>query len=296
MTRKTFRLFSLALILPALVTLGACGNNDGSDDAGGGGGGQDAGPQDAGTDAGPDCSSQYMVDISGVAMVHPVTQAIDTTQTLANTSLVLAKASSILGGSSDYALKYADCTDAAMALSPESGNEVQAPFDFMQVNTAPLSLGLIGIIDDTPGGDDNFVTTATGLASPPVHDNLTDLSAFAVDKDTEAALATLLGLNAGELVQKGFILGTFLDDQGAPMEGVTVVDGSGNPISQASYPSADFSTLETGATSANGVFIVTDVALGEYTGSKDGYTFSSQQAATLQGNAFVMFLTGTPTS
>ena len=57
-------------------------------------------------------------------------------------------------------------------------------------------------------------------------------------------------------------------------------------------PPTDGRPLYTGATSANGVFVVTDVALADYTGQKTGMTFTDQQAATIANSCFVMFLIG----
>ena len=291
---STKRLATLLVALPALVLFSACsGTNNGTD----GGTTTDAGTTDAGTqDAGSTCVTQTPITIDGTVSVHPVSAAIAgaTPVTLDNTTLAMARASGLLSGNKPI-LTYSDaaCTPVMGDITPDSTDPTTATFSLQSVNADNVVLGLIAVVDNKTGNS-TFINTATGIAAPPFTSGaVSGANAFAVTAATEGALATLDGKNPGDLLSSGFILGTFVDANNAPIEGVTLTDTNGNAIPQAFYPKADFSGLTTtGATSANGVFVVSDVALADYTGSKTGMTFTDQQAATIANSCFVMFLIG----
>ena len=277
----------------------ACGPTTSTPDGGGADGGtNDAGTTDGGMDAGtPTCQQPPIVDVSGNVHLHPVTQAIDATATLNGAAFRLEDPLKALQGK-DAVLEYDDngtCAKAMAPLTPDATDPSTAPFSFQQVSMKGVSLGLIGVADDETDANDVFCDTATGLAGGPIMDNVTDVNAYAVTQATEAALATnVLGGAAGDLNADGWILGMFVDDAGNPMDGVALVDLQGNPAQGVVYPNADFTGAEQdGNTSPNGVFIVTNVPLGSFTGEKTGYTFTDQQAATSEGAVFVMFLVGT---
>ncbi len=276
----------------------ACGPTTSTPDGGSPDGGPDAGPTDGGMDAGtPTCLQPPLVDVSGTVRIHPVTQTIDPTATLNGAAFRLEDPLKALQGK-DAVLEYDDngtCTKAIATLTPDAMDPVSASFAFQQVSTKGVSLGLIGVLDDEATTNDVFCDTATGLAGGPITDDVMGVTGYAVTQATEAALATnVLGGAAGDLNADGWILGMFVDDAGNPMDGVALVDLQGNPAQGVVYPNADFSGAEQdGNTSTNGVFIVTNVALGSFTGEKTGYSFTDQQAATSEGAVFVMFLVGT---
>ena len=293
----TKRLATILVVLPAIVLFSACsGTSNGTD-----GGTPDAGTQDAGTqDAGTTCVTQTPITIDGEVDVHPVSAALaaatSTTVTLDNTTLAMARAVGLLSGNAPI-LTYSDqaCTPVMGDLTPDTADPTKATFSLQNVNADNVSLGLIAVVDNKTGSS-NFVNTATGIAAPPFTNNaVSGASAFAVTAATEQALDAAEGLTAGKLLSDGFILGMFLDSTGAPIEGVTLTDKSGNPITDAFYPKADLSgPTGTGATSASGVFVVSKANLKDYSGTKagSGLTFTDQQAATIANSCFVMCLTG----
>jgi hypothetical protein len=293
------RLATLLVALPAIVFFSACSGTSNNTDGGTDAGTQDAGTQDAGTqDAGTSCVTQTPINIDGTLAIHPVSlqlaQATSTTVTLDNTTLAMARASGLLSGNSPI-LTYSDaaCTPVMGDVTPSSTDPTTATFSYQNVNADNVVLGLIAVADNKTGNS-TFINTATGIAAPPFSNNaVSGASAFAVTAATEGALATLDGKQPGDLLTGGFILGMFIDSSGNPIQGVTLTDTSGTAISEAFYPTADFSGLTTtGATSANGVFVVSNVSLADYTGQKTGMTFTDQQAATIANSCFVMFLTG----
>ncbi|RMG16687.1 MAG: hypothetical protein D6729_10405 [Deltaproteobacteria bacterium] len=294
---KRLTLLSLALSTGLVLACGPTTSTpDGGNDAGSpDGGAGDGGGMDAGTLL--PCQEAPLVDVDGTVRIHPVTAAVDANATLDGASFRLEDPLKALQGK-DAVLEYEDngsCAKAIAPLTPDATDPSTAPFSFQQVSTKGVSLGLIGVLDDTMEGTDVFCDTASGLAGGPIADDLTGVSGYAVTQATEAHLAQVVfGGAAGDLNAAGWILGMFVDDAGNPMDGVALVDLQGNPAQGVLYPTADFMGAEQdGNTSANGVFIVTDVALGSFTGQKDGYTFTDQQAATSEGAVFVMFLVGT---
>lgn len=295
----TKRLFLVLALAPAIAFLGGCpGNGGGNNDAGvtdAGGNGNDAGTQDAGP---PDCSKGTIVAVSGTVSMHPVLKNIDPTTTLAGTNFTLLAAATLLANK-DTPLTDDQCNPATMTLVPDAVDPTTAPFDFAKVNTTSLALGLIGVANNTASGAGMFINTATGLANAQDAQagDVTGATAIAVSKAEEGTLATAAGMNPGDLVSGGFILGMFVDAQSQPVSGVTLYNegssGPTSPVATAMYPTADFSGLTTtGATSANGLFIVTDTGLLNLTGVKTGMTFASQQAAKVPSSCFVMFLAG----
>lgn len=297
---STKRLVTLFVALPAILLFAACSGGGGNNNDGGsttdGGGTNDAGTTDAGTT----CVTSSPWNLTGTVAVHPISLAIDSTATLANTTLTMDTALGLLGGSGGT-ITYSDaaCTPVTGDITPDATNAATATFSYQNVNLDTVSLGLIAVVDNSSAGS-TFVNTAIGVAPGPPYTQaeLTGLKVFAVTKSTEATLAPLDGKSAGQLTSAGFILGQFIDKNTSnPISGATLLDASSNTaVSGVIYPKADFSGVTgTGSTSSIGVFVLVGTSLANYTGQATGYTsFSSQQASTVPNSCFVMFLEGTP--
>lgn len=279
---KTWTSLLLLPLSAGLILATACGETTTETD-GGTSGGTDAGTQDSGT-------PPTLIAVSGVAAVHPVSLNIDNTLSIDGVTLTLEDPAQILAGR-DGTLKLGDGSNATITLSADATTPSQASYSFTDVDTSDIVLGLIGTMDDA---GNTYVKTSMGLAAGPQKEDLTvGHPLFVVSAATEGALSQLTGQSPGDLQTAGWILGMFIDDQGNPVDGVTLEDANG-AIADAVYPNATFDGVESdGNTSPNGLFVVWNKTLSEYTGTKTGMTCASQQAATSAGSAFIVALTCT---
>jgi hypothetical protein len=187
------------------------------------------------------------------------------------------------------ALLPGDPTPLDSTVSDADGN-----FMFECLDVGTVSLGLVLLVDDDPSGsDDDYFPTGTGVAA---FDGPEDK----VDIDTAAPMAvanTLIGglealITDLDTATNGLAMGLVVDRAtSAPIDGAVVNTAAGDPA-PVSYPTADFSGLETDDnTSANGSFVFNgEVTLSSYTAVADGYTFGEHQAATKAGFCYFMML------
>ncbi len=162
-------------------------------------------------------------------------------------------------------------------------------FDCFDVST--VSLGLVLLADD-PGFDGaggSFFPTITGIAGYADNtDKVCEDSATAmvINNQMQAGLDQIPNLDKAGV---GYIIGIVMDKSHAPIEGATVVKGDGSALDAVLYPSADFTTFDGAATSANGVYLIpTQLGLTPLMGVKDGYTWANDvfKAATVPGAAY----------
>jgi len=170
-------------------------------------------------------------------------------------------------------------------------------FAFTCVDVGEVTLGLVMLTDDDPGGtDDNFYPTGTGVKSwvnPIDKVNVENAVVFPVPNTLLAGIETLASVDADT---NGLAMGVIVDDAtGAFIDGAEVVKADATALNVA-YPTADFSGLEAdGNTSANGVFVIQDALTGitNITVNATGYTFDDDMAATKAGFIYFLVLTGT---
>lgn len=297
------------LLLPMTLGAAACGpdngGGNGSDEDTGtamdtSNGGDDTGDEDSGggdADATTEtCSLDQPTDISGQVSVHPVTSQIDSGVNLENTKVTLYTALNIIGGGLNPIQRdpgEGACVDATQTIT---STEAMASFSLSQTETADVSNGLVGMVDDSMEGDDSFVQTATGLAAadafgPDVSEYQVSSPSFAVTQATLDQLASAAGATKSDWLDNGVMLGLFVDSEGNALSGVQVGKVSGGSIestlANAVYPNSDFSDATTGAdggaTSDNGVFIVPNQDLKTFGGTKMSTADDSLDTATQQG-------------
>lgn len=263
-------------------------------------------------DVAPDveeCTLEKPIAVDGSLALHPLSLQADMNATLENTQLSLVSALGVLGGSPIVLPQGDDCSPAVETFM---SMDQMASWSFDAVDVDTVSTGLVATADDAEGSmEDNFVTTATGLAGSEIAgdmpDDVTGSQAFLLSSAAEQAIAEANGDAAGELISEGFILGMFVDSNGDPVSGIKVgtvesKDGDGNPteaaaIDKAIYPNNDLTDVTTGSdggsTSELGVFLVPSATLDDYvgtTGDMGAIASSSQQGASAAGVAFVMNL------
>jgi len=169
-------------------------------------------------------------------------------------------------------------------------------FSFECLDVGTVTLGLVLLVDDDPGGtDDDYFPTGTGVAAFTEPDG-----SDKVDIDTAAPMAvanTLIGglealITDLDTATNGLAMGLVLDGTTHnPIDGAVINTAAGDPA-PVSYPTADFTGLETDSnTSANGSFVFNGpVVLSSFTAEATGYTFGEHQAATKAGFCYFMML------
>ena len=165
-------------------------------------------------------------------------------------------------------------------------------FSFSCFDAAGISLGLILLADDAgyDGAGGNFFPTVSGIASWP--DNNAKVceegaKAMVVNATLLGGLEAALGPAGMDAVGVGFIIGSVVDANRAPLAGATVARSDGNALT-VYYPNADFSDFQA-ETAAGGVYIVIDqLSLTALIGVLDGYVWepTTFKAATIPGAAY----------
>ncbi len=287
------------------LALGACSSSSGPPADGGTGGGD--GGQDVAADAGP-----ALVTVSGTASPHPLTPLLETpTPTdfsmmavaVVDPSVVLANAAAppLKGGPLDTS--PANCPAGACAWS------------FDNVDITNISLGLVGIVQDTRTTNPLWVKTGTGAGSADfltmirmTRQPITGRILYAVSKATEGKLAAFSALVipdttivAGTLETRGFMIGTVVGKVSAgaaPVAGAVITTSAAN-LARASivYPNADFTGVGT-STAAHGTFLVVPKPVTPQTSivgtwsvtppTGDTNTWTPLTAGTTPGTAFVI--------
>lgn len=251
---------------------------------------------DAGAADGPaSCVSQTMIRVSGKVLVHPLSLAIEPGANLSAARITLKDPILTLVGK-DAELLHGDCRIASVPLTPGPA-PTEADFAFPPVDASRLSVGLIGSVDDLDPKDDRLLRASSGLAAGTPDKDLGGAIAFALTRKTEAMLAPLVKdpsgapLKPGELYARGFILGQFLSAKGEPIAGVEVVNLEGKRVPGVIYPDdALFDVTPTGTTAKHGAFVVPEAMLKSFSGNKAGYSFPTQQAASIANGCFLLTL------
>jgi hypothetical protein len=247
-----------AILVPAALTLGACGEDDEEDN--GGDGAADAGDvvedieqmdtemdteapdarpdialeedvEMADADAGqPDpCADNEICNFSGSLQVHPVTAALDSEATLGGASVSLVSASTAIGGTPE--VLQTDAGDPATQTYATSSTETMASWSFDAVDVGSVALGTVALARDSEEVEEStFLPTATGLTAGKPTEDVTEAAAFVLTQSTEGELANLIAeasdgddiQGPGDLQSEGFILLQFVDSAGEPVSGVTV--------------------------------------------------------------------------
>lgn len=251
---------------------------------------------DAGAPDGPaSCVSQTMIRVSGRVLIHPLTLGMEPSANLFTARITLKDPILTLVGK-DAELKHGDCRIATVPLAPTRAPN-ESDFAFEPVDASRLTVGLIGSVDDYDPKDDRLLRASSGLAGGTLDKDLTGVTAFAITNKTEAKLAPLvkdpsgMPLKPGELYARGFILGQFLTAKGEPISGVEVVNLEGKRVPGVIYPDDGLSDVTTtGTTGKHGSFVVPEAMLKSFSGKKAGYTFPTQQAASIANGCFLLTL------
>ena len=151
------------------------------------------------------------------------------------------------------------------------------------LDVGTIALGLVLLVDDDPDGTaDDYFPTGTGVAAYADASDKVDLydaAPFAVANTLVAGIEALTGLDTST---DGLVMGLIVDGAThAPIDGAVLNQHPAGTPADVSYPTADFSALETDDnTSANGSFVFnSSITLSSYIAVADGYTFSEHQAA-----------------
>lgn len=251
---------------------------------------------DAGAPDGPaSCVSQTMIRVSGKVLLHPLSLAIEPGAGLPPARITLKDPILTLVGK-DAELLHGDCRIASVPLTA-GAVPTEAGFAFEPVDASRVTVGLIGSVDDLDQKDDRLLRASSGLAAGTLDKDLGGAVAFALTGKTEATLARLVKdpsgaqLKPGELYARGFILGQFLGAQGEPIEGVEVVNHEGKKVPGVIYPDATLSDVSTtGTTARHGAFVLPEAMLKSFSGKKAGYSFPTQQAASIASGCFLLTL------
>jgi hypothetical protein len=293
-------------LLGALV-LGACSSNSSNP--------VDAAPMDVAPDLGPP-----LVTISGTAAPHLLAAALEAPTPTDFSQLVVAVVDPtiVLANPAAPPLKGGP-------LDTSAGNcgAAGCAWSFDNVDISTISLGLVGILDDTrtPAASRLWLKTGTGAGAIDLinmvkmsRQPLTDRRLFAVSKVMEGKLAAFSALAIpdttiapGVLETRGFMIGTVVGKLSAgpspvPVAGA-VITTSDTRITIL-YPSADF--MSNGTSTANhGTFLVvpkpatpqTSVVAGWSVTppAGDGRTWPSLMAGTTPGTCFVILFAANET-
>jgi hypothetical protein len=173
----------------------------------------------------------------------------------------------------------------------ETSADANGVFSFSCFDVANVSLGLILLADDAgyDGAAGNYFPTISGIAGYTTNDDKvceTGAKAMAINNQVQAGLDQIPGLDKTTV---GYIIGSVVDANRAPLAGATVTKGDGTALDAVLYPSADFSSMAGTETSATGIYIIpTQLSLTSLIGVKDGYTWNNTtfKAATVPGAAY----------
>jgi len=174
-------------------------------------------------------------------------------------------------------------------------------FDFECVDVGPLSIGIVGIVDDMAvsgpdGPSGEYFPTGVELANwydSGVKEDVTGAVLFVIENMAVDMLLEFI--STLDPVGEGFVMGVVKDEAtSTPLESATVnADGSGDTV-DVYYLGEDGYGLETdGNTSSSGLFVIPDpLGFTMITASKSGYTFESKMAATRGGYCFFILING----
>ncbi len=171
----------------------------------------------------------------------------------------------------------------------ETSSDPNGNFEFGCFDVADVEMGLIVLVDDADydGAGGDFFPTITGIAgwSEPADKVCVEgATAMVINNTLQAGLDQIPGMDKEN---NGYVIGSVLDANRDPIEGATVERADGQALTVI-YPAADFSSFDGQATSASGIYIVTDLSLTTLIGVKDGFTWDPElyKAATVPGAAY----------
>ena len=267
------------------------------------------------TDAATDTPVGVKVTVSGVAAPHPLTAPVGMNPATDFSMLAVAVVDPVAVLADPNATPL-----AGGALDTSAGNcgTSGCAWHFDNVDISKISIGLVGVVDDTrtPAASRLWIKTGTGAGSIDFINMIianpmpiTGVPLFVVSKATEARLA--LGaaaalsdpaIVAGSLETRGFMIGTVLskrtDSPPTPVEGATITTADTAMRLAILYPNATFNGFGA-ATASHGMFlaipksatssaVVTDWTV---TGPSGGsLTWPTYKAGTSPGTAFVLLM------
>lgn len=257
-------------------------------------------------DALPDgaCMVGNTVNVSGNLAVHEATAIFDSNADIGGTSIWFQMSLALVAGRTDRSqgLDGPNCVPALETV-PTSNSSKMANLSSTTVEISSSNT-LVGITDDDPStGSDEFIPTASILATPPLSSSIAGETAFAISSPTEKRLSFLaagitgsgINGNAGELVKKGFLMIRFHDQSGNGVSGVVVTDGSGSRVTDAIYPNKQFNNAtggSSGMTADHGIAFIPGASNTIYSGKKGGMTFKQLQIGSASGLASVAEIEG----
>jgi len=290
------------LTLVGALAVGACSSSNGN-------------PVDSGSDTGApaDTSTAINVAVSGTAAPHPLTTPVGMNPATDFSELQVAVV--------DPAVVIANPSAPPLAggplnTMPANCGASGCAWSFDSVDISKISLGLVGIVDDTRTTNKLWVRTGTGAGAASfitmektTKAPITDRRLFAVSKNTEAALAMFAAvvlqdpsIVPGSLEARGFMLATVvgkLSEGAAPVAGAMITplnDSRTNVI----YPNATFTGVGTTTAAHGTVLVVPKMAADAGTPtsivaswmvtppSGDSRTWANLTAGTSPGTAFVL--------
>jgi hypothetical protein len=316
-----------ATLLAAALCSGACGSSSNNN------------PTDSGADTRATDAGVASIAVSGTAAPHPLSAIVATASgmgpvdfsTSSMVGVALADPTAALANPSAppptlvtalLDTTPANCGGTAAADAgvdgggADGGSAALGPcaWSFPTVNVSMLSIGLVGIIDNSMATNRLWVRTGTGIASQTTINMLrasgsplTRAPLFAISRTVEGFLAGFAGtalsqtFAPGDLEARGFLIGHVVTATAAPVAGATVSVPAAGSI-DILYPDATFQANGT-ATANHGIFIgvpragtggaVPFVATWHVTppasGAGSTLTWMDGMAGTSPNNAFVIF-------
>jgi len=225
------------------------------------GGGSGNGPVDAGIDANDIHTPAPIINVSGMAALHPDALAwmnLEGRTPPSLEGLTVAVEEPLKAAAADP-----DAVFGTDTLGPD------ATFLVGGVDTAEVVVGVTAsVLDENDGG--TLVPARTSIYDPAIYgtpplEDLIGVRAWALpdafhDQLTQAVgTQRISGLTfdggVGTLIEAGFILGKVVDAQGQPVLGAVLSTGVPELDDRIFYPNVDFTDAFRGGTNANGLFV-----------------------------------------
>ena len=233
------------------------------------------------------CRYPESVPVRGILRLHPLTRWEEPGAEVQGLSLWLIEAVPYASGQRRV-LEARDCGPARVDFTAHMR---EGMYFFEEVDVSGITEAMLASVDDSPNVNrDVLIPTVTGVAEEhKLSSAVTAYTSWAVSREVEAKLADLAGMNAGDLVRQGFIIGT-VERNGGGVAGLNVAEeGTGTPLDRAIYPNEDLSGTRM-STASHGVFIIPNAGLGQYVMvDGGGDTVSTvERGLSVGGSAFAM--------
>jgi hypothetical protein len=302
----------VATFVAVMLAAVGCGKSKSAGDGGGTGG----------SDGASEGKVVANVMVSGIALPHPLSQALDPGATFSNLQISVVDPSAELAGMPPLAsgtLNTSDCAGSDGGTA-DAGANPPCPWSFPSVDIGGITLGLVVKLEDLRATGKIWVKTGTGagtaafIAAEKISKTpITGRQAFAVSRTTQAGLATLASaglsqadagtITGDQMEARGYMIGhvTGKMSAGAPAVAGATVAAGGTAAAAVTilYPNETFNGLGA-ATSSKGLFlvvpkaaptptpVVTSWTVTPPTGTTN--TWSPYIAGTQPGAAFVIIL------